>query len=137
MGHRLSGIDDKIQENLLDLTGDDLDYRPVVIFRLDLNTVFAQVFFREQQHLFDQSNQIGRCPLGRLISREAEHAIYNRGGALPTFEYLLKSLSPSGRIVLGSQTQARVVDNRGQDVVEFVSDTGRQSTDATQPLRLE
>src|SRR5207247_7559720 len=99
--------------------------------------VFAQIFFREQQHFLDQAGNVGQLPLHGLVAGETQHAVDDGGGALASFKDLLQGLGAGGVVLGGPQTELAVVDDRRQDVVEFVGHAGGQRPDRAQPLRVQ
>src|SRR5262245_18799375 len=90
--HRLTRVDDQVQQDLLDLPANDRGLRPTVKLLLDLHLMLAQVFTAQQQHIFDQAHQIDQFAMHRLIPRVAEHAADDGGGALAAFEDLFERL---------------------------------------------
>src|SRR5262249_18376717 len=99
-----------------------------------MDMVLAQVLLGENQHLFDGCSKIGLDRLRGMVTSEPEHAVDDGGGALAAFQDLVKRLRPRGFVASASKPDLGVVDNGGEDVVEFVSNAGRQSTDRGESL---
>jgi hypothetical protein len=135
--HRLPSIDHEVHEDLPDLAGHDRNDRPRVNARFDLDSMFGQVFFGQSQRFLDQASQIGRGALRAVGTGVAEHATDDARGALTAVQNPFERLDPRGVIRRRAHAEFGVVDDRGQNVVEFVSDAGRERPDTAQPLSLE
>ena len=74
--HRLAGVDDEVEQDLLDLRRHDAGARPAVEALLDLDAVLAQILLGEDEHLLDEGGQVGvlragssRCGRSRACCR--------------------------------------------------------------------
>ena len=134
--HRLAGVDDEVQDDLLDLPRHDHGRRPALEALLDLDAVLAQVLLGENQDLLDDGDEVGRLAVGRVVAGEAEHAVDDPGSALAAAQDLLEGLHLGGG-GLAAAAHLGVVDDRGEDVVELVGDARREFADAAEPLGLQ
>ena len=75
--HRLTGINDQVQENLLDLTGNDLCDGPTVVALFNVNAMLGEVFFGKKQHFIDQLSNVGCLPASRLVAGKTQHPADN------------------------------------------------------------
>ena len=132
--HRLAGVDDQVEQDLLDLAADHGHLGPVVVFLLDVDLVLAQVLVGQDQHFLDQLDQVGQLAQHAVVAGEAEHAVDDGGGPLAALEDLLQGLEPARLVAVGPQAELGVVDEGGQDVVELVRDTGGERADAAEAL---
>ena len=117
--HRLTCVDDEVQQDLLDLAGVDRreDVRLESSFESD--SVFLQIFFDKQQQVGHQLAQVNRFVAVAAVASIGEHSGGDLGGTLSGRENLAEGLFP-GLLVGVPQSHLRVVDHRGQDVVELV-----------------
>src|SRR6476646_10701863 len=101
------------------------------------DSMFAQIFFGQGQCFLDQASEIGGSTLRAVSAGIAEHAADDARGALTAVQNPLERLEPRGVIRRRAHAEFGVVDDRGQNVVEFVSDAGCERSDTAQPLSLE
>ena len=79
--HGLAGVDDQVQQDLLDLAAHHGRLGPALELLLDLHAVLAQVLFGQDQHFLHQGDQVGHFAVGGVVAGEAEHAVDDGGGA--------------------------------------------------------
>src|SRR5260370_24033781 len=99
--------------------------------------MLAQVLLREDQHLFHELDQVRRRALQGTIAGIAQHAADDGRRPLASLEDFAQGFGTSGLVALGAQPQLRIIDEGGQDVVEFMGHAGRQGAHAAEPLRME
>ena len=134
--HRISGVDDQVNQHLLNLAGICFDALQIGRqFRAELN-IFANQSLQHLVHVGDYVVQTERQRLqnllaskGQQLPRQVRRAI---AGLLDFFE-----VSPDRSITFDSlQRETAVTVDRGEQIVEVVSDAPRQLPDPFQLLRL-
>ena len=75
--HCLAGVDDQVQEDLLNLPGHDESLRSVMEKFLDLHAVLGQVFLGENQDFVHKLGQVALLTAMRLVACKTEHTADN------------------------------------------------------------
>ena len=119
VGHRLAGVGEQVQEHLLNLVAADERQRRGLDEQLDLHAVLAHLALEQHERFFDELRQIGRRAVGAAIAGHAEDAVGDLLGPLRGVEDLGEGLVAGG-FVLVAEAELGVVDDRREDVVEFV-----------------
>ena len=91
--HRLAGVDDQVEQDLLDLARHAGHLRPAVEPLLDLDAVLAQVLFGQDQHFLDQRDEVGHAGAASTLLRAKPSMLLTMvGGPLAALEDLLERL---------------------------------------------
>src|SRR5207237_1257953 len=69
--HGLAGVDDEIDQDLFELSGNNRGLGPAVELLFHLNAVFAQVLLGENEYFFYQCHNIGHFAYRGAVPREA------------------------------------------------------------------
>ena len=136
-GHRLTGVDDKVEKDLLDLAWNNGGLRPAFKLLLHLHAMLAQVLLGQDQHLVHQAADVGHVAVRRVVAGEPEHAADDHARALASLQDFFQRLGPRLLAGLRLQGQLGIVDDRGEDVVEFVGHAGGQGPHAAHGLGLQ
>ena len=132
--HRLAGVDEQVQEHLLDLRGVDPGMGAAGDLEVELDPVPRQVLAHQQDDLLGQSDQVGRLAAVGLGAGQAEHAAGDRRGPLGALEDLLEG--PLAVLGVGvAQAELGIVQDRRQRVVQLVADPAGQHPQAADPLQ--
>ena len=95
-----------------------------------------RLFLGQNQYFLDQPSDVALLAVRPALASEAEHAGGDGRGSLTGFhDPLERQLLLRGLGV--AHPEFRGVDDRGEDVVEFVGDARSQFADTAQPLGLE
>ena len=135
--HRLASVDDEIEQNLFDLPANDRSFGPALKMLLDFDLMLAEVLVGQDKRFFDKRNQVGQFAVRCTIAGKTQHAGDDDGSALAPLEDFLERLLLGCIGAFRAQAELGVVDDRGQDVVEFVRHAGGKGADAAQALGAE
>ena len=109
----------RFKQHLLNLVAADQRRRGRLDGELDLHAVLAHLALEQHERLFDQLGQVGRRAVGAAIAGHAEHAVGDFFGAERGVEDFGEGLVAGG-FVFVAEAELGVVDDRREDVVEFV-----------------
>ena len=92
---------------------------------------------RDYEDFLNEAGDVDQLPMRCVIASETEHAVDDGGGSLSAFENSFQGLGASVLVFFRLEADFGVIDDGGQDVVEFVSDARGQSAYAAEALGLE
>lgn len=121
LGHGLTGIDDEIQENLLNLGGINACGGTGVDAEIDGDTVFFEVFCGDAEDILDEAGEVGGVQAVGLGSGEGKHAGGDSGGAFSAFQDAFQGFLAVFGIV-AAEPELGVVEDWREGVIEFVAD---------------
>ena len=137
--HGLAGVDEEIEEDLLDLYAVGVDVEIGLNLDAEGDAVFLRVAGQNDEGLFDDPLDGDGVKRG-LPAREAEHGGANFPGLLGADESLGEGFADEGHIglvALGAlKGELGIADDGGEEVVELVGDDGGDGADGRQSLRL-
>jgi hypothetical protein len=136
-GHRVAGVHDQVDDDLLELAGVRLD-RPEVRRRdaAKLDVLADQ----SREHLLELGDELGEVEHARLehlAAAEGEEMAREVGGALADPADLLGLVTPRVVRVETGDEELGVAAERRQEVVEVVRDAPGQAPDGVELLRVE
>ena len=85
---------------------------------------------------FNQAGEIALLPMCTTLTGKPEHSPSDHSRTLSRFHHALECLLLLAHVGI-SHSEFGGIDDRGQDIIEFVGNTGSQFANATQPLGLE
>ena len=135
VGHRLPGVDQQVQQHLLNLVAVDQGRRDRLEVLFDRDAVLVHLAFQQQQRVVDQFASDRSVPGRRAVAGHAQHGVGDRGGAVGGGEDLLEALVARGGVFV-PHAHLRVVEDRHQHVVELVRRGADQLPNGRQPLGL-
>jgi hypothetical protein len=134
--HRLAGVDQEVDQDLLDLRRVDLREGPAHELDLEPDLVPRQVLADEEDDLLHQAVEVDRLAMVRVPSRarQAEHAAGDCRGPLARLEDAGECPLAVGRVRI-AKAELGVVEDRGQGVVQFVENPAGEDPQAADPLQ--
>ena len=134
-GHRLPGVDQKVQQHLLYLVAVGHRRRNLLIALLDYYPVLVHLPFQQHQRVVHQFYQIGRLQAGGAVPRHSQDGVGDRRRTIGRGVNLTEALV-AGLGVFVAHPHLRVVENGHQHVVELVGGGAYQFAQRGQPLCL-
>ncbi len=136
VAHCLPGVDQEVEENLLDLVSDRGDFWQAGFdLALDADSILLQFSFEEDHRFIDELLDVGKFKVFTSISRHSEDGVCNFGGALSRGEDFVEGFL-AGFGVLLAQSHFGVVEDGHQHVVKFVGGGADQFTECRHSLGL-
>ena len=135
VGHRLPGVDQQVQQHLLNLVAVDVGLRDRLDLLFDRDAILVHLAFEQQQRVLDQLLQIGRLLAGRAISGHAQHGVGDSRRPIAGGEDLFEAFVARGGVLV-AHAHLGVIENRHQHVVELVRGRADQFAQGGQPLGL-
>ena len=133
-GHGLSGVDDEVHQDLLDLGGVDAGVGAALGAEVELDAVVGEVFVDEHEDFFDEADNVGGLEVvGPAGAGEAEDAAGDGGGALGGFEDLFEGFAAVFGVGV-AEAELGVVEDGGEGVVELVADAAGEDAETADAL---
>ncbi len=133
--HRLAGIDQQIQQHLLDVIRVRQGRRRFENAPFNLDAILHHLALEQQERVVDQFHHVGRLEAGRPIARETEDAVGDAGRTVGGDENFVERAS-RGFGVGVPLAELGVIYDGHQHVVEFVRGRADEFAERRQLLGL-
>jgi len=133
--HRLTGVDDEVHQDLLNLSDIDECLRMAIVGGLQLNAMLLEILFDEDEDIADDLGEIGDVTDVSFLTGIGEETGGDFSGALSGGEDFIERAVAAFRILI-PKPKLGVIDDGHQDVVEFVRDREGKLADGPQFLGL-